>query len=375
MKRVLIVGGGLQAISTARSLKDCGYTVGIWCEKDNYVLKSGAISFKQIDPDENNLIEFIKSSNLDVVIPMSDKWALFLSERKEQIEALSSCKVATPDYEILKIAADKLKLMQFCRDNNFPHPITIGATDLSDKILSTISYPVLIKPNHSVGARGITKVLNKEELEVQLPLIQKKYGDCHLQEYISGDRPYYNVMLYRNSKGEFLAHTILKIIRYYPLNGGSSSMCQTIEDESLIELCSAVLNRLNYIGFADFDILQTERSEFRIIEINPRVPASLRGAIISGINFPKIICNDALNISLDKQQYIPGKTLRYLGLDFLWFLKAPNRFKAKPSWFKFSGKNIFYQEGGYKDWKPMIYSFWDNFSKIQIKNGKIIKRE
>lgn len=46
----------------------------------------------------------------------------------------------------------------------------------------------------------------------------------------------------------------------------------------------------------DFDILQTKDGDFKIIEINPRVPASIRAAEVSGINFPALIVNDILGI-------------------------------------------------------------------------------
>lgn len=374
-KRVLIVGGGLQAISTARSLKEAGYLVGIWCNPKDYSTKSSAISisgFKDNDVENQYLISFIKEHSFDVAIPMSDKICINLSKNKDQIEKESNCILGVPDYDTLTIVADKQKLMEFCNDNNFPHPQTINAYDA--QILKSLPFPVLIKPNHSVGARGITLVNNYEELNRELPKIQDKYGECHLQEYISGNLPYYNVMLYRDLNGECTNYTILEIIRYYPLNGGSSSMCQTVDIPELRDLCVNLLDKLNYHGFADFDVLQNEKHEYKIIEINPRVPASLRGAAISGVNFPAIICADALKQDIDKYIYTPGKTLRYLGLDLLWFISSSKRFKAKPSWFKFLGKNIFYQEGGFKDFKPMLYSLIENLNKIEFKNGRLRKK-
>lgn len=46
---------------------------------------------------------------------------------------------------------------------------------------------------------------------------------------------------------------------------------------------------LDWVGFADFDVLRTKNGDFKIIEINPRVPASIRAAEISGVNFPALI--------------------------------------------------------------------------------------
>lgn len=375
---VLILGGGLQAVSTARSLKHKGYRIGLLSSHKDYSCKSSALDFVRIHSDAFNIdtiLSVIMEERVKVVVPMSDKGALVLSKDKQAIHDCDGCIAAVPDYDAVELASDKLKLMEVCRINGFPHPQTISDSGLSSYKTEDLPYPLLIKPNHSVGARGIVKVNSSDELKKRLPEIQAIYGDCHIQEYIEGNRPYYNVMIYRDRNGNIVNSAILEIIRFYPLNGGSSSLCKTIASPELIDLCSSVLEKVNYFGFADFDILQNARGEYKIIEINPRVPASLRGAAVSGVNFPAIIVGEALNINESGGNYIPGKTLRYLGLDIMWFLSSSGRWAASPSWFRFIGKDIFYQEGGWKDWKPMLSALWSNVDKIEFKNGKLRKKD
>lgn len=375
---VLILGGGLQAISTARSLKEAGFKVGLLTRAKDFCHASSALDFKIIDsnsPELDTLCILIKKYQISAIIPMSDNMSLFLSKHKEVIQNLTSCKVAVPDYKSIEIASDKIKLMKLCEEHGFPHPLTIQDADLDNNSIKKLPFPVLIKPNHSVGARGIKRVDTPNELKICLPEIKQKYGDCHIQEYIEGNLPYYNVMLYRDKTGKILNYTILKIIRFYPITGGSSCLCQTVDIPALITLSKAVLDSIDYIGFADFDILQTKEGEYKIIEINPRVPASLRGAAISGVNFPALIIADTLGYDYPKDPYLPGKTLRYLGLDLMWFLSSSQCLHTKPSWFKFFGKNIFYQEGGWKDWKPMLKALISNFNKIEIKHGRIRKKQ
>lgn len=373
--KVLLFGGGLQGISCARSLNEAGHHVAMVTTKHDYACRSTALSkcFWSERHIDLRIIEDILSNNhFDVLLPMSDNITFLLAENKEYLLSKYGVKCAVPDLKTLEIAGDKSNLMTFCLVNGFPCPHTIN---LGNGLPDDFVWPALIKPERSVGARGIVKVNSIDEVKAKYPLIKAKFGECQLQEFIDNPGPYFNVMLYRSKGGEILGHAILKIIRFYPINGGSSSMCQTIENKELLRISTDVLNKLDYVGFADFDILQTIDGDYKIIEINPRVPASLRGAAVSGVNFPDIIVSDAMGISPQKYQYTPGKTLRYLGLDLLWFFKSGKRFSTSPSWFKFFGKNIFYQEGGWIDRKAMWASLWYNLSKLEFKRGKLRKKE
>lgn len=374
----MILGGGLQAISTARSLKENKYNVILWVSHKDYSTCSNAIDFCIIDSEIDNidkLINVVNKHSIHVIIPMSDRLAIYLSKSKQTIFEKGNCMVAVPDYEVIDLASDKLKLMNLCKTYGFPHPRTFKDIELTDATIDNLPYPVLVKPNHSVGARGIIKVYSPEELKKTLPKIRQNFGDCHIQEYITGNLPYYNVMIFRDTKGMVINSVILKIIRYYPIDGGSSCMCETVVLPDLVDLCCQILQKLNYTGFADFDVLKTIDGKYKIIEINPRLPASLRGASISGVNFPDLIVSDLLQIPLKSYVYQPGKILRYLGLDILWFLSSSQRFHTVPSWFKFFGRNIFYQEGGFADWKPMIKSLLANFGKLEFQGGKIRKKK
>ena len=231
-----------------------------------------------------------------------------------------------------------------------------------------------MKPNHSVGARGIVKVATPDSLRTVIDRVSASFGECHVQEYVEGGRPYFNVMLYRDARGRCINYAILEIIRYYPLQGGSSSMCRTVDIPELADLCMRLLDAIGYVGFADLDVLQTADGDFRIIEINPRVPASLRGAYVSGINFPALIVADALGENVSGYKYKPGKTLRYLGLDLMWFISSPDRFRSRPGWFRLWGRDIYYQEGGCADWRAMFASLAANFNKVEFKGGRLRKK-
>ena len=353
---ILIVGGGLQALSVARSLKKERYSViallhrGDISTKSKYIDKLYTIDITPTHKEEylSSVHRVLQVHAISVIIPLSDVTAEFLSINKVELEHEYHLKCAIPNYDIFQKANDKWQLLALCKENFIPHPQTQLLTSSNlQEAADAIGFPALIKPNISVGARGITMVYSLSDLQDKYDGILRKYGECTLQEYIDNSgAPYYNVMMYRNAKGNIINTVIIEIIRYYPIKGGSSSFCRTVESKELSEICTKTLEVLNWTGFADFDILQTKDGDFKIIEINPRVPASIRAAEVSGINFPALIVNDMLGIKISPYAYVPNKQLRYLGLDIMWFISSNRRFSCIPSWFIFFSRNLYYQESG-----------------------------
>lgn len=354
MITALVLGGGLQSLSVADSLKSIGVRVLVLSidktsQKSKFFDKHycGELDLKLIN-------DIVKKETVDLLIPMSDRSALFLSENQSLIEVRS----AVPNRSALTIAADKSKLMAFCEKQGIPHPRT---RSLSEENLDNCSeytrFPALIKPDFSVGARGITRVDSLDELKQHYPKVRSIYGDCSLQQLIDNKDFYFSVMLYRTAEGLFPCYTIAHIKRMYPLSGGSSCCCESIENEELLAICKKLLTRLEWVGFADIDVLyDIKEQEYKIIEINPRVPASLRLAAVSGVNFPEVILQDIMGRSITPQKYTIGKTLRYLGTDVLWFILSRQRLNIEQSWFKFVGGNVFYMDV-YKD-DPSTWFSW-----------------
>lgn len=349
MQRILLLGGGLQGLSFGESLYKQGrYELSVI--SDEYEIKKSRFFKKVYSVNSSGywkcLKDILSKEQYDVIVPMGNISVKTLSMHKDTIEHDYHVKCAIVNYDILSVVADKSRFMEFCRENGVPHPHTATVTEETlDSAAMEIGFPSLIKPDFSMGARGVTRVDSMEELRSQFPLIRVQYGSCALQEYIDNPDYYYNVMMYRDSQGKCDNSVVIKIVRMYPVNAGSSCCCISIKNPELVSICRNVLEKLKWVGMADFDVLQRKDTlEYKIIEINPRVPASLRAAYISGVNFPEMIVRDAIGEELQKYQYKSGQVLRYIGVDLLWFLKSPKRLKSSPSWFHFIGGNVFYQD-------------------------------
>lgn len=379
MSKVLILdGGAAHAIAIAECLKKSGYEVAVICDDKNeygYHTKFADERYLGVDSHKKEYAEFmlgfLKEHKFDVLIPTSDTSAEFMSFHKKELQEVTG--VLMPDREVFEKGYDKNNLMTVCRENGFPHPQTIDLKGLKvDKLhefekfegLKNFPYPGLLKPNLTSGGRGMTLVRSLEELLEVYPAIHNQYGECHLQQFIKEGGRQVKVQIMTDKNGDMAYSSVIWKQRYYPVNGGSSCCNVTIDDPVIASVCGKVLKAIGWIGFADFDLIEDPQTkQLLIMEINPRIPACVRSAFKSGMDYATMIADMTLGKPLREYKYESGKRLRHLGFDVLWFLKSPQRFSCKPSWFRFFGKELFYQDWIKGDFSAFFWGTWGNFKK------------
>ena len=371
MNRVLILDNGTQGYVTVKSLKKAGHRVNLlYRSKHNYADDSSYLDWKYMTDAAHDSKEYlelvkriIKERQIEAVIPMSDLSSMFLSKNKKELQPLVN--YVLPDIDTFERGYDKNSLMSLCAKNRYPHPQTINdVKDTSAINKELLQYPMLIKPNQTCGGRGMTLVHNYDELTKKFPDIYQQYGDCHLQEYIPQGGAQVEVQLYINEKKELVESSVIYKYRWYPENGGSSCCATSVKNDKVVDICYRILKDIGWEGFADFDTIEDPRTgELLIMELNPRVPACVKAAIVSGVDWPNIILREYLKQPQEPIVFKPGQLLKHFGMETLWFIYSKNRFKTKPSLFKIVGKGIYYQDCDWRDPMPFIKGTWHNFKR------------
>lgn len=373
MGRVLLLGGdSTQALPLSRSLKEKGFDVDIIeYTKWGYGSASRFVSDKFLFLEHENIEKYhdflllILKRGYDSVIPCDDYGAMVLSKYQE--EFLGFTKYKMPSFDVFERGYDKHSLMELCQKQGYPHPQTIlvNGGSLSNIDLDALPYPLLIKPNHTCGARGMTYVKSREELERNFPLIYKDYGDCHLQQFIPAGGHQVEIQLYIGDHGELVQASVIKKYRWYPENGGSSCCNVSALNPKIVDICYRLLKDIGWRGFADFDTIENPQTgELLIMELNPRVPACVKSAFVSGVDWADIIVSEYLDKPHRNYQAKEGLFLRHLGFECLWFAYSKNRFKTRPNWFNLIGKNIYYQDmSGWDDPLPFFVGSFGNLKK------------
>ena len=372
-KVLLLYSDGTQAIPVIKSLRKVGYTVcGVGESKYGYGSNSRYLNkfylyedVEDVDKYYLFLIELLKKEKYDAVIPMRDENTKLLSKYRDQL--LTYTHFVVPDDETFERGFDKHKLMDVCQKNGYPHPQTIivEGESLEGLDIDNLIFPVLIKPNHTAGGRGMTLVQDKEELKDKFSSIYQKYGACHLQTYIPAGGSQVEFQLYIDENKQLVNSSVIYKYRWYPENGGSSCCAKSLKNDEVVQMLYHLLLDIGWVGFADFDTIENPRTgELLIMELNPRLPACVKAVFEAGINWAEIIVNGYLGLPQKSYNYKEGEFLRHLGFDTLWFFYSKNRWKTKPNWFKLIGKHIHYQDmSDWTDPMPFIKGSWGNIRK------------
>lgn len=309
------------------------------------------------------LLEVLKEDKYDVTIPLTDFSATMLSKHKEELKKYTN--PAVNDWDIFIGAADKINTMIACMDNNIPCPKTLRqAETLADVLASELEYPFIIKPRVGYGSIGFHRIDNEDDLRKHFETSVEKFGGMVVQEYIPQTGTQYKCEVFIDGNGEVKSAHVFDKTRWYPIDGGSTCCSTSVDRPDIVESSVKLLKALGWKGYGDVDLIEDPRDGIaKVMEINPRITASVKVCIKSGVDFARQIVEYETGRDVtDYNEYEKGICLRYMHTDLLWFIESPNRFKAKPSWF--SWKRTCDQIWSIKDPLPWFTYTIQGFAKF-----------
>lgn len=231
------------------------------------------------------------------------------------------CKIAPlPSLRQFNEMNDKASMTKKCEKLGSPVPKTYypSIKDIR-KLSKQISYPVLIKPRIASYARGIQRADSPAELVTKYSHIasQKPAAgfDCLqpiVQDYIPTDITYSVDALF--DTGRHIASVVKKSLRHYPIPYGSPVANTTVQNEEMRQIVIRLLTDLNWNGPAVVQLMIDPRdATAKIIEVNPRLGATVDSSIQAGINIPYMMYQMALKKKVRPlHYYTTGQEYRWL---------------------------------------------------------------
>jgi len=347
-----------------RALRQRGHHVTVACENRVSIGWLSRLPHERLllpspndEPDAfiEKLSTSLRNGGYDVTIPLFDIAAHLVCQHKGELQRHT--RIPLVDLDIFMRARDKGETMRACQENGVPCPKTyFPEEEPIDELAKRIEYPVLVKPRVGHGAIGIKRVNNADALAMVYTRITEQYGPAIIQEFIPQSDIQYKAQLFLDREGTLRAAVVFNKLRYFPIDGGTSSINQTVFRPDIVETGRKLLEAIDWTGYADLDLIQDPRTNVaRVMEINPRVTGSVKIAFEAGVDFADLLVCYALEKPLQSYlDYKVGVTMRYLPLDILWFFSSPDRFRAEPSWFHFWGRDLCYQVLSVQDPGPFL---------------------
>jgi len=354
--KILLLDQGRQSLPFLKSFSNAGHQVFIVCNTricegyfSRYPARRLLWPSYMKDPQafKKQLIEFLKKQDIDVTLCVGDVSAEILSKNKDEISKYT--KTTVPEYSKFIEVSDKLKLMEYCMENDIPCPVTHNLNKDTDiNFIHEMDFPVIVKPRRGIGALGVQKVLNPESVRNILPEHTDKYGSLLIQEFIPQEGGMqYQAQAFLDEDSNMKVCMIIEKPRFFPVNGGTSTANVTVDKPEIVEVCKKLLEGIGWTGAADVDLILDPRDNVvKVLEINPRVTAGIKIGFAAGIDYADLHLKLALGKPIPKiESYQLGVYCRNIFMEILWYIFSTRFMKktTKPSFFKFFGKSVVYQ--------------------------------
>lgn len=322
------------------------------------------------DPNEDEgkfvdfLIGFMRKNDIKVLLPMGDIVAEIASKNLDKLSSITNLLV--PSYDVFMIARDKEQTLFHAEKNGVPIPKTYKIEDvISDE--GDIQYPVIIKPRISSASIGLVVARNKNETIQLYDKINKTFERPLIQEVIPDVGEHYQANLLFDCNSELKASCIKRKIRQYPVSGGPSTFFKTTNNKIIEEMSIRFLKNINWIGPAEVEYMIDPRDGLpKLMEINPRLSATIRLSCFVGVDFPYLIVKNALKENTDViindkfdnycQWFFPG--------DLLNFVFNKNRFKQEFGYIFKKPKKLCHMTFDKNDIKPFLANMLAYFIAI-----------
>lgn len=317
--------GSLFAPAFSRCLKNNGErdirVIGLDCSDDATILQYCDEAYKTPKANDaayvDEVLRICKEREVGVFIPYMSAELMALYERKDEFEH-NGTKLSVGSYETILYCTDKLKLYALMREKGLPTPRfypfnTVEGYMGAVRKVGWPMRPVCVKAVGLSGSRGFRVIDNhKSRFDVffgekpssvyathddVLSILSERPNEIPqmmAMEYLAGEEFSVDVLA---DKGEIIymsARQSNRIVASIPLQS------TLFDDERAYEICRAVARLVSLDGNADFDFRYDDKGTPVLLEVNPRVAATMAIFAEGGVNLPYMRVKQLLGEELPK---------------------------------------------------------------------------
>ena len=230
------------------------------------------------------ILSICEKEQINGVLSLIDPELSLLAKNKDKFEKIGT-KVIGSSYELCEMSLNKYEMYKWLKKHGYKCAKSYLDKEefYADVARGRINYPVFVKPAKGSASIAISKVYNKETLEL---LFANSEG-LMIQEFLNGQEIGADVYIDLISKEIISIFTKKKIL----MRAGETDKAESIKDDKLFTLIKSFVSEAGYMGQIDIDIFNVN-GEYYISEVNPRFGGGYPHAYESGANHMQMIINN-----------------------------------------------------------------------------------
>lgn len=249
-------------------------------EADNYYIVPGMTEPGYLD----KILEICEKEQITGALSLIDPELSLLAENEKKFLAVGT-KVIGSSYEICEMALDKYDMYLWLREHGYPCAKSYMDKEefFADVEKGEITYPVFVKPARGSASVAISKVYDRETVEL---LFAHREG-LMIQEFLNGQEIGADVYIDMITWETVSVFTKKKI----KMRAGETDKAESFKDEKLFRLIERFVKEAGYRGQADIDLFNIG-GEYYISEVNPRFGGGYPHAHECGVDHMSLILNN-----------------------------------------------------------------------------------
>ncbi len=235
--------------------------------------------------------------------------------------------------EALAVAVDKTRTLAFAEQFGLraPRGCFVERHEQTDAAIEEVGLPLVVKPTRSwaqgagSGQRLIAVVAStRAQAQSAAGAILDEGVEVVLQEWLPGAR---EALSFLYAQGRVWARFAQRADRTFPPLGGNSVLRESIPlPEDVAPAAERLVVELGLEGYSEVEFRRDADGRAALMEINPRLSASVEIAVRAGIPFPRLVHEWASGGQLHAADgYRTGLRMRWLGGDLSWLRSVLNQ--------------------------------------------------
>lgn len=227
------------------------------------------------------VFDICRKEQIDAVLSLIDPELSLLAQHQQEFAEIGVTVIGS-SYELCERSLDKMEMYRWLNEHGY-----LCARSYDDKEIfyrdveqGLISYPVFVKPVRGSASIAISKVEDRETVD----LLFAHADNLMIQEYLKGQEIGADVYIDMVSGKVVSIFTKKKIV----MRAGETDKSVSFKDQRLFDLIEKFVSEAGYRGQIDIDIFDID-GEYYISEVNPRFGGGYPHAYECGCNHMKLI--------------------------------------------------------------------------------------